>query len=230
MRRKASNLPGFSLPAIEEQFTNNRRPFARSEGMHLFSVRSVDRHIVSMIAVSAVIAGSHTAARAQTALPTIEVRAPTPRVATRAPAPRQAPPRRAAPPARRRRRVVANRAPPSRPVRHRFFRPASRSAAAPARSSAISRAGPRRRPKPCAASRHSAGDHHSHKAAARGSQQPDPRAGAAICARRDVAQGEGQRDQLTIRGQPTTADFYSDGVRDDAEYYRDLYNIQAWRC
>jgi catecholate siderophore receptor len=42
-----------------------------------------------------------------------------------------------------------------------------------------------------------------------------------------VAQGEGQRDQLTIRGQPTTADFYTDGVRDDAEYYRDLYNIQA---
>lgn len=42
-----------------------------------------------------------------------------------------------------------------------------------------------------------------------------------------VAQGEGQRDQLTIRGQPTTADFYTDGVRDDAEYYRDLYNIEA---
>jgi catecholate siderophore receptor len=42
-----------------------------------------------------------------------------------------------------------------------------------------------------------------------------------------VAQGEGQRDQLTIRGQPTTADFFTDGVRDDAEYYRDLYNIQA---
>jgi catecholate siderophore receptor len=42
-----------------------------------------------------------------------------------------------------------------------------------------------------------------------------------------VAQGEGQRDQITIRGQPTTADFYTDGVRDDAEYYRDLYNIQA---
>ena len=42
-----------------------------------------------------------------------------------------------------------------------------------------------------------------------------------------VAQGEGQRDQITIRGQSTTADFYTDGVRDDAEYYRDLYNIQA---
>lgn len=42
-----------------------------------------------------------------------------------------------------------------------------------------------------------------------------------------VTQGEGHRDALTIRGQPTTADFYTDGVRDDAEYYRDLYNIQA---
>lgn len=42
-----------------------------------------------------------------------------------------------------------------------------------------------------------------------------------------VAQGEGQRDQITIRGQNTTADFFLDGVRDDAEYFRDLYNIQA---
>lgn len=42
-----------------------------------------------------------------------------------------------------------------------------------------------------------------------------------------VAQGEGNRDQITIRGQDTTADFYTDGVRDDAQYYRDLYNISA---
>ena len=42
-----------------------------------------------------------------------------------------------------------------------------------------------------------------------------------------VAQGERNRDQITIRGQNTTADFYIDGIRDDAEYYRDLYNIQA---
>lgn len=42
-----------------------------------------------------------------------------------------------------------------------------------------------------------------------------------------VAQGEGNRDQITIRGQDTTADFFTDGVRDDAQYYRDLYNIQA---
>ncbi|MGH6935859.1 MAG: TonB-dependent receptor plug domain-containing protein, partial [Methylocella sp.] len=42
-----------------------------------------------------------------------------------------------------------------------------------------------------------------------------------------VAQGEGNRDQITIRGQDTTADFFLDGVRDDAQYFRDLYNIQA---
>lgn len=43
----------------------------------------------------------------------------------------------------------------------------------------------------------------------------------------NVAQGEGHRDQLTIRGQATTADYYVDGVRDDVEYYRDLYNVEA---
>ncbi len=42
-----------------------------------------------------------------------------------------------------------------------------------------------------------------------------------------VAQGEGHRDQISIRGQVTTADFFIDGIRDDAEYYRDLYNVQA---
>lgn len=43
----------------------------------------------------------------------------------------------------------------------------------------------------------------------------------------NVAQGEGHRDQITIRGQQTTADFYVNGVRDDAEYYRNLYNVEA---
>ncbi len=42
-----------------------------------------------------------------------------------------------------------------------------------------------------------------------------------------VAQGEGHRDQISIRGQVTTADFFVDGVRDDIQYYRDLYNVQA---
>ncbi|MBY0504981.1 MAG: TonB-dependent siderophore receptor [Bryobacteraceae bacterium] len=39
-------------------------------------------------------------------------------------------------------------------------------------------------------------------------------------------QGEGNRDQLMIRGQNTTADFFVNGVRDDAEYFRDLYNLE----
>ncbi len=42
-----------------------------------------------------------------------------------------------------------------------------------------------------------------------------------------IAGGEGNADQIVIRGQTTTADFFRDGVRDDAEYVRDLYNIQA---
>jgi len=41
-----------------------------------------------------------------------------------------------------------------------------------------------------------------------------------------AGQGEGNRDQLVIRGQNTTADFFTDGVRDDAQYFRDLYNIE----
>lgn len=43
----------------------------------------------------------------------------------------------------------------------------------------------------------------------------------------NVALGEGHRDAITIRGQQTTADFYVNGVRDDIEYYRDLYNVGA---
>ena len=38
--------------------------------------------------------------------------------------------------------------------------------------------------------------------------------------------GEGHRDEVFIRGQETTADFYLDGLRDDAQYYRSLYNIE----
>lgn len=40
------------------------------------------------------------------------------------------------------------------------------------------------------------------------------------------AQGEGNRETPIFRGIATTADFYIDGVRDDVEYYRDLYNIE----
>lgn len=36
--------------------------------------------------------------------------------------------------------------------------------------------------------------------------------------------GEGNRDQITLRGNNTTADFFVDGIRDDTQYFRDLYN------
>jgi catecholate siderophore receptor len=41
-----------------------------------------------------------------------------------------------------------------------------------------------------------------------------------------VGQGEGNRDQITLRGQNTSADFFIDGVRDDVQYYRSLYNLE----
>ena len=40
-----------------------------------------------------------------------------------------------------------------------------------------------------------------------------------------VASGEGHRDQILLRGQNTTADFFVDGIRDDVQYYRGLYNL-----
>ncbi len=39
-----------------------------------------------------------------------------------------------------------------------------------------------------------------------------------------MGQGEGHRDAPTLRGNSTTADFFVDGVRDDVQYFRDLYN------
>jgi catecholate siderophore receptor len=39
-------------------------------------------------------------------------------------------------------------------------------------------------------------------------------------------QGENNRDQLILRGNSTSADFFVDGVRDDVQYYRDLYNLE----
>jgi catecholate siderophore receptor len=41
-----------------------------------------------------------------------------------------------------------------------------------------------------------------------------------------LGQGEGHRDQVVLRGQASTADFFVDGLRDDAQYYRPLYNTQ----
>ena len=40
-----------------------------------------------------------------------------------------------------------------------------------------------------------------------------------------MAQGEGNRDTPILRGNSSTADFYVDGVRDDAQYFRDTYNV-----
>lgn len=41
-----------------------------------------------------------------------------------------------------------------------------------------------------------------------------------------AGQGEGHRDQVTLRGNASTADFFVDGLRDDAQYYRSFYNIE----
>jgi catecholate siderophore receptor len=40
-----------------------------------------------------------------------------------------------------------------------------------------------------------------------------------------MAQGEGNRDTIILRGNHSTSDFFLDGARDDVEYYRDLYNL-----
>ncbi len=39
-------------------------------------------------------------------------------------------------------------------------------------------------------------------------------------------QGEGHRDAVVFRGVRSTADFFLDGVRDDVQYYRGLYNLE----
>lgn len=41
-----------------------------------------------------------------------------------------------------------------------------------------------------------------------------------------MGQGEGHRDQITLRGNNSTADFFIDGLRDDVQYYRPLYNLE----
>ena len=40
-----------------------------------------------------------------------------------------------------------------------------------------------------------------------------------------TSQGEGHRDAVIFRGVRSTADFYIDGMRDDVQYYRPLYNL-----
>ncbi|GAB3377651.1 TonB-dependent receptor [Lysobacter fragariae] len=41
-----------------------------------------------------------------------------------------------------------------------------------------------------------------------------------------MAQGEGNRDTPVLRGSASTADMFIDGMRDDTQYFRDLYNIE----
>ena len=41
-----------------------------------------------------------------------------------------------------------------------------------------------------------------------------------------TSQGEGHRDAIVFRGVRSTADFLIDGVRDDVQYYRPLYNLE----
>lgn len=42
-----------------------------------------------------------------------------------------------------------------------------------------------------------------------------------------VHQGEGNRDELVIRGVDSSANFFVNGFRDDVQYFRDLYNTQS---
>ncbi len=41
-----------------------------------------------------------------------------------------------------------------------------------------------------------------------------------------MAQGEGNRETPVFRGNASTSDFFVNGLRDDVQYYRDLYNIE----
>lgn len=41
-----------------------------------------------------------------------------------------------------------------------------------------------------------------------------------------VAQGEGHRDAPIFRGNTSTSDMFVDGIRDDVQYIRDLYNVE----
>jgi catecholate siderophore receptor len=41
-----------------------------------------------------------------------------------------------------------------------------------------------------------------------------------------IAQGEGHRDAPIFRGNTSTADFFVDGLRDDTQYLRDVYNVE----
>ena len=42
-----------------------------------------------------------------------------------------------------------------------------------------------------------------------------------------IAQGEGNRDQVVLRGISSASDFFVNGIRDDQERFRDLYNVES---
>ena len=42
----------------------------------------------------------------------------------------------------------------------------------------------------------------------------------------NASQGEGHRDSVVFRGIRSTADFFQDGIRDDVQYHRSLYNVE----
>jgi len=42
----------------------------------------------------------------------------------------------------------------------------------------------------------------------------------------NASQGEGHRDAVVFRGIRSTADFFQDGIRDDVQYHRSLYNVE----
>ncbi|MAK64707.1 MAG: TonB-dependent siderophore receptor [Maricaulis sp.] len=41
-----------------------------------------------------------------------------------------------------------------------------------------------------------------------------------------ISQGEGHRDAINIRGNQATGDFFLNGIRDDVQYFRPLYNLE----
>src|SRR3984893_9818533 len=60
-----------------------------------------------------------------------------------------------------------------------------------------------------------------------GSEHPQHHRSVAPCSGVAVHQGEGNRDELVIRGVDTSANFFVNGFRDDVQYYRDIYNTQS---
>jgi catecholate siderophore receptor len=42
-----------------------------------------------------------------------------------------------------------------------------------------------------------------------------------------TSQGENNRDTVVLRGTTSTSDFFVNGVRDDVQYFRDLYNVEV---